>query len=96
MKWLRKYSLFLLAIGLTLPLSMAILNCDFYEDNDLVRISQISMADGENLLSFLKKNPGIFAAADETFPSVCTGLCEIQPFIYIHPSSNQAIPVLRC
>jgi hypothetical protein len=96
MKWLRKHSQVLLAVALMLPLGVAFLNYDFYEDNDLVRVSQISTTDGENLLSILKKNLRIFVAADETFQSTYINLFETKSFIYINPSTNQAIPVLRC
>jgi hypothetical protein len=97
MKWLRKHPLFLLAIALALPLGVAFLYYDFYDDNDLIRLKQISMADNGDLLSFLRKNPRIFVAADEIFQSTCINLFETQSFNYINPAStNQTSPVLRC
>jgi hypothetical protein len=49
------------------------------------------------LLSFLRKNPRIFVAADEIFQSTCINLFETKSFNYINPAStNQTSPVLRC
>ncbi len=97
MKWLRKYPLFLLAIALALPLGVSFLYYDFYDDNDLIRLKQISMADDGDLLSFLRKNPRVFVAADEIFQSANIYLFEKKSSIYINPAStNQKSPVLRC
>ena len=96
--WLRRHPLFLLTIALALPLGVAFLNYDFYGDNDPFRLNQISMADDEDLLSFLRKNPRIFVAAHETVQSACINLFETQSFSYIiNPvTTNQKSPVLRC
>ncbi|HOD35578.1 MAG TPA: hypothetical protein PLR20_08785 [Syntrophales bacterium] len=97
MNWLRKHPLFLLAIALALPLGVAFLYYDFYDDNDLVRLKQISIADDGDLLSFLRKNPRVFVAADEIFQSAPINLFEKISFSYINPAStNQKSPVLRC
>ncbi len=97
MKRLRKYPLFLLAIALALPLSVAFLYYDFYDDNDLVCRKQISVADNEDLLSFLRKNPRVFVAADEPFQFAVINLFETKSFHSINPSSaTQTSSVLRC
>lgn len=97
MKRLRRHPLFLLAIALALPLGIAFLYYDFYDDNDLVCHKQISMADNGDLLSFLRKNPRIFVAADEPLLSAGIHLSETKPFHSTHPvSTAETISVLRC
>jgi len=97
MKKLRKHPLFLLALALALPLGVAFLYYDFYDDNDLVCRKQISMADNGDLLSFLRKNPRVFVAVDELFQSAGVILFEARSFHYIHPhSTDQTSSVLRC
>jgi hypothetical protein len=97
MKWLRKHSLFLVAIALALPLVVAFLYYDFYDDNDLVCRTQISMADNGDLLSFLRKNPNVFAAVDEPLQSASINLFETKSFPSTNPvSTTQTSSVLRC
>jgi hypothetical protein len=97
MRQLRKHPLFLLAIALALPLGVAFLYHDFYDDNDLVRHTQISMADNGDLLSFLRKNPNVFVAVDEPLQSASINLFETKSFHSINPvSTNQTSSVLRC
>ncbi len=97
MKQLRKHPLFLLAIALALPLGVAFLYYDFYDDNDLVCRKQISMADNEDLLSFLRKNPRIFVVADDPFQSVGINLFDTKSFLsVISASAAQTSSVLRC
>jgi ATP adenylyltransferase/5',5'''-P-1,P-4-tetraphosphate phosphorylase II len=97
MRQLRKHPLFLLAIAVALPLGVACLYYDFYDDNDLVRHTQISMADNGDLLSFLRKNPNVFVAVDEPPQSASINLFETKSFHSINPvSTNQTSSVLRC
>lgn len=97
MKRLRKHPLFLLAIALALPLGVAFLYYDFYDDNDLVCRKQISMADNGDLLSFLRKNPRIFVVANDPFQSVGISLFNTRSFLsFIPASAAQASTVLRC
>ncbi len=97
MKRLRRHPLFLLAIALALPLAVAFLYYDFYDDNDLVCRKQISMTDNGDLLSFLRKNPRVFVAAYEPSPSVGTEFLEGRSFLFACPASTtQTISVLRC
>lgn len=97
MKRLRRHPCFLLAMALALPLGMAFLYYDFYDDNDFVCHKQISMADNGDLLSFLRKNPKIFVAADEFLQAAGIHLSETKSFHPIHPVSiTETISVLRC
>ena len=97
MKRFRRHPLFLLAIALVLPLGVAFLYYDFYDDNDLVCLKQISMADNEDLLSFLRKNPRVYVAAHEPYRSACINLCYTKPFLSIHSDSpTQTNSILRC
>src|SRR5512137_1937283 len=97
MKQLRKHPLFLLAIALTLPLGVAFLYYDFYDDNDLVCRKQISMPDNGDLLSFLRKNPNVFVAADAPFQHASMNLFDTKSFHSINPVSTiQTSSVLRC
>ncbi|HQL90119.1 MAG TPA: hypothetical protein PLQ15_05915 [Syntrophales bacterium] len=97
MKRLRRHPYFLLAIAMTLPLGIAFLYYDFYDDGDLVCHKQISMADNGDLLSFLRKNPRVFVAADELLQLSGIRLSETKPFHPIHPvSAIETISVLRC
>jgi hypothetical protein len=97
MKSLRKHPLFLLAIALALPLGVAILYYDFYDGNDLVCHKQISIADNEDLLSFLRKNPRVLVSGDQPLPSA-----GIHPFMAKPVQSVSAVStartgsVLRC
>jgi hypothetical protein len=97
MKRFRKHPLFLLAIALVLPLVVAFLYYDFYDDNDLICLKQISMADNEDLLSFLRKNPRVFVAAYEPPQSAGINLSDTKSFLSIHSASpTQTNSILRC
>jgi len=97
MKRLRKQPLFLLAIALVLPLGVAFLYYDFYDDNDLVCLKQISMTDNEDLLSFLRKNPRAFVAAYELPQPAGINLSDTKSFLSIHSASpTQTNSILRC
>jgi hypothetical protein len=97
MRQLRKHPLFLLAIALALPLTVAFLYYDFYDDNDLVCHTQISMADNGDLLSFLRKNPNASAVVDEPLQSAGINLFETKSFPSINlVSTVQTGSVLRC
>jgi hypothetical protein len=97
MKRLRKHPLFLLAIALVLPLGVAFLYYDFYDDNDLICRKQISMADNGGLLSFLRKNPRVFVVADDPFQSTEINLFYTKSSLYMIPASaTQMTSVLRC
>jgi len=97
MKRLRKHPLFLLAIALALPLGVAFLYYDFYDDNDIVCRKQISMADNGDLLSFLRKNPRAFVVADDLFQSAGINLFDTKSCLCIIPASvTQTSSVLRC
>ena len=97
MKWLRKHPLFLMAIALALPLGVAFLYYDFYDDNDLVCHTQISMADNGDLLSFLRKNPKVFVAVDELLQFASIDLFETKSFYSTNSTSAiQTSSVLRC
>jgi hypothetical protein len=97
MRQLRRHPLFLLAIALALPLGVAFLYYDFYDDNDLVCHTQISMADNGDLLSFLRKNPNVFVAVDEPLQSASINLFETKFLPSINPASpTKTSSVLRC
>ncbi len=97
MKALRKHPLFLLAIALALPLGMAFLAYDFYDDNDLTCHTQISMADDEDLLSFLRHNPRAIVAADDSLQSFSINPVETKSFDSVDSVSTlQTCSVLRC
>lgn len=97
MKSLRKHPLFLLAIALALPLGVAFLYYDFYDGNDLVCYKQISIADNEDLLSFLRKMPRVLASADQPLPSAGIHPVEANPVDSVSAVSTiQTGPVLRC
>ncbi len=97
MKSLRKHPLFLMVIALALPLGVAFLYYDFYDGNDLVCHKQISIADNEDLLSFLRKNPRVFVSADQPLPSADVSPCEFIPFLSASPvPAAQTGSVLRC
>lgn len=97
MNWFRKHPLILLAIGLALPLGIAFLYYDFYDDNVLVDSKQISMADDGDLLSFLKKNPRVFVSVDKPFEMPGINFFEKKSFHYFDPASSpQKSSVLRC
>jgi hypothetical protein len=86
-----------MAIALALPLGMAFLYYDFYDDNDLVCHTQISMADNGDLLSFLRKNFNVFVTADEPLQSASLNILETISFLSINPvSTAQTSSVLRC
>jgi len=86
-----------MAIALALPLGVAFLYYDFYDDNDLVCHTQISMADNGDLLSVLRKNPNVFGAVDEPLQSASLNLFETNSFNSTHSvSSIQTSSVLRC
>lgn len=97
MKRLRKHPLCLLAIALTLPLGVAFLYYDYYDDNDLVSYKQISMGDNEDLLGFLRKNARGLVAAEQPLLSAENQLFETAPFYCVHPvSTTRTSSVLRC
>ena len=97
MRQLRKHPLFLIAIALALPLGVAFLYYDFYDDNDLVCHTQISMADNGDLLSILKKSSKVLVAVDELLQFASINLLETTFFLSINPVSTiQLSSVLRC
>ncbi len=97
MRQLRKHPLFLLAIAMALPLGVAFLYYDFYDDNDLVCHTQISMADNGDLLSFLRKNPNVSAAVDESLQCAGINLFDKKSFPAINlVSTTETSSVLRC
>jgi hypothetical protein len=97
MKRPRKHPLFLLAIASAMPLGIAFLYYDFYDDHDLVWHQQFSMADKEDLLSILRKNSKAFVVADEPLQPASINLFEIRCFHSSNPvSAPQTSPVLRC
>lgn len=97
MKRLRRHPLFLAAIALALPLGVVFLSYDFYANSDLVCRAQLSIADNEDLLSFLRKMPRAFIAADEPFQTAGTKLPEkITPRSVLSGLAAQTSSVLRC
>jgi hypothetical protein len=97
MKRFRRHPLFLLAIALALPLGVAFLYYDFYDDNDIVCRKQFSMADNGDLLSFLRKNPRVFVVADDPFQSTEINLIYTKSSLYIiAASATRMNSVLRC
>jgi len=97
MRQLRRHPLFLLAIALALPLGVAFLYYDFYDDNDLVCHTQISMADNGDLLSLLRKNCNVFGAVDDPLQSDGINLFETKFLSSINPASpTKTTSVLRC
>jgi hypothetical protein len=97
MKRLRRHPLILAAIALALPLGVAFLYYDFYDRSDLVCRAQLSIADNEDLLNFLRKNPRVLVAADESFLSAGTHLHDMKCAHSVHPASTtQTSSVLRC
>ncbi len=97
MKRLRRYPLFLAAIAVALPLGVAILYFDFYDDSDLVCLHQLSTADNEDLLHFLRKNPRVLSAADAILQSAGLTISETISFhSFPSASTEQRLSVLRC
>lgn len=97
MKRLRRHPLFLIAIAVALPLGAAILYFDFYADSDLVCLQQLSTADNEDLLHFLRKNPRALVAADASLQSAGSRISETTSFQSVPPAStSQMRSVLRC
>ncbi len=97
MNWFRKHPLILLTIGLALPLGIAFLYYDFYDNNDLDGSKQISLADNGDLLSFLKKNPRVFVSDDKPFEMPGINFSETKSFHYVDPASSpQKSSVPRC
>ncbi len=97
MKRLRRHPLFLLAIAVALPLGVAILFFDFYDESDLVCIQQLSTADNEDLLNFLRKNPRALVAVDAIVQSAGSNISETASFHPFPPASTvQRRSVLRC
>lgn len=97
MKRLRRHPLFLLAIAVALPLGVAILFFDFYDESDLVCLQQLSTADNEDLLNFLRKNPRALVAAEAIVQSAGSNISETASFDPFPPASTvQRRSVLRC
>jgi len=97
MRHLRKHPMFLLAMAFALPLGVAFLYYDFYDDSDLVCQTQISMADNGDLLSILKKSSKVLVAVDELLQFASINLLETTFFLSINPVSTiQSSSVLRC
>jgi len=97
MNWFRGHPLILLIIGLTLPLGVAFLCYDFYDDNDLVCRKQISVADQGDLLSFLRKIPRVLVSAVELFQIPGIASFDVNYFYYLYPAqSPQSTSVLLC
>jgi hypothetical protein len=97
MNWFRKHHLILLAIGLALPLGIAFLYYDFYDNNDLILIKQISMADQGDLLSILRKNPKVFVSVVKPFEMPGIKLFGTKAFHYVDPASfAQMSSPFRC
>jgi hypothetical protein len=97
MKRLRRHPLFLAVIALALPLGVVFLSYDFYDDSDFACRTQISIADNEDLLNFLRKMPRVFAAWDEPFQASCQHLSESTPPRSVHPAATaQTGSILRC
>jgi hypothetical protein len=97
MKRLRKHPRFLLVLALTLPLVVALLYYQFYDENDLVVGKYYTKAEESDLLTFLRKNPKVFIAADGLFQSADVILFEIKSFHHTKPAStSQTSSVLRC
>ena len=97
MKRLRKHPLFLLAIAMALPLAVAFLHYQFYDENDLVVGKYITSAQQGDLSSFLRKNPRVFVAVDGILETAGINLFETKSFHHIHPASTiQKSLVLRC
>jgi nitroimidazol reductase NimA-like FMN-containing flavoprotein (pyridoxamine 5'-phosphate oxidase superfamily) len=86
-----------LAIALALPLGVAFLYYDFYDNNDLVCHTQISVADNGDLLSFLRKNPNVSVAVDESLQSAGINFFDTKSFPSINRvSTTETSSVLRC
>ena len=97
MKQLRKHPLFLLAIALALPLGVTFLFYDFYDDNDLVCHTQISMADDGDLLCFLRKNSVALVSADQSLQLSHKIPIETKSFRSNDPVSiDKTSSILRC
>lgn len=97
MKRLRKHPLLLVTIAVALPLGVAILYFDFYDDSDLICFRQISTADSEDLLNFLRKHPKVLVAVDAIFQPAGTNVSEANSFHSFPPASTaQRCSVLRC
>ncbi len=97
MKRFRRHPLFLAAIALALPLGVAFLSYDFYDDSDFACRAEISIADNEDLLNFLRKMPRVLAAWDEPFQDSCHNLSESKTPWFVHPAAiAQTGSVLRC
>ena len=98
MNRLRKHPLFLVAIALALPLAIALLYYDFYDDNDLVCRKQISMADNGDFLNILRKNLKLSTTADQSLPPLIM-VAGANPFYSDNITPllpSQSYSILRC
>ena len=97
MNWFRRHPQILLAIGLTLQLGMPFLYYDYYDNNDIVYIKQISMANDGDLLSILRKNLKVFDSVDKPFEMPEIRSFGTQPFHYFDTASfSQMSSPFRC
>ncbi len=97
MNWFRKHPLILLAIGLAIQFCLPFLYYDYYDNNDLVCINQISMADQGDLLSIFRKNSKGFISVDNPFEVPRIKFFETKPCYYLEPASfAQMISPFRC
>jgi hypothetical protein len=97
MRQLRKHPRFLLIIALILPLVVAFLYYQFYDDSDLVVGKYYTKAEESDLLTFLRKNPKVFIAADGLFQSADIIFFETKSSHCTKPAATcQTNPILRC
>lgn len=98
MNRLRKHPLILFVITLTLPLGVALLYYDFYDDNDLVCRQQIAIADDENVLSILRNYLKVLVAVDQYSQSLIM-IVSVNPYFssdVIPTLPSQGYSILRC
>ena len=97
MKRLIRHPRCLAAVALALPLVVAVLSYGFYDDSDLACCAQLSTADSEDLLGFLRKMPRLPVAGDEPFLMSGASLPESAFLLPAHPAATaQTGSVLRC
>jgi hypothetical protein len=90
--------LFLLFVSFLIPLNVAYLYQDYYEDIDFLARKHFTAQDEEDLLTVLKKNPRIFNDPEPSLGHDINLLLDISPLKVFSAFSAQELTtlVIRC
>ncbi len=91
-------AIFLLFISLLIPLNLAYLYHDYYEDLDFLFRKHYAAQDDEDLLTVLKKNPRIVPHPEQSAQHFVTFLLELpfQQVSFLLPTPDIKNLDLRC